>query len=500
MNYKEYHDFRPIEYLYQFYLNENKENTYCLNFLVDSANYIWKDWNLEKRTLIELGGGPSLFSVIPLSLIAKEIYFTDYLKYNLNIIQDWLNKKEHFLWDHFIEKTLYLEQQKFDHHDFYVSPRLVEHRKEVIRRRWKKNFELDLKSFSIEPQQYDLVSCHFVPECIVDNSNDFLFVLQNILSYSKENGFLLFSFFLEANHLKVGRSVYSTYYLTEEYLKRILEHFNLEVIKFQTIDSIFHYGYKKIALVLARNKQKNQSIAISRKSEYILNLVHLLNKKNKIIYKGFLNKYIWSYLNHTKIQNEFTNHIYDSLETGSIKIKLDKKNFYIDVEQVHKISSIANFFFEDQNPNFNFAYLKNKSYYLNLKLKEIQKKYNFISFKDGLFYLYLSSVEQLEKTEILKKLNYFIYNNCLHIPIVEFHSLIDFNNFLSTIEELSNKNFFIEQKPDFLKRSIDLKIVPHNEIILYKDYLIDFNYQRFSNKLIKQNQYLYLNTIQLLIE
>jgi hypothetical protein len=195
MNYKEYHDFRPIEYLYQFYLNENKENTYCLNFLVESANYIWKDWNLEKRTLIELGGGPSLFSVIPLSLIAKEIYFTDYLKYNLNIIQDWLNKKEHFLWDHFIEKTLYLEQQKFDHHGFYVSPRLVEHRKEVIRRRWKKSFELDLKSFSIEPQQYDLVSCHFVPECIVDNSNDFLFVLQNILSYSKENGFLLFSFF-----------------------------------------------------------------------------------------------------------------------------------------------------------------------------------------------------------------------------------------------------------------------------------------------------------------
>jgi hypothetical protein len=86
--------------------------------------------------------------------------------------------------------------------------------------------------------------------------------------------------------------------------------------------------------------------------------MHLLNKKSKIIYKGFLNKYIWSYLNHTKIQNVFTNHIYDSLETGSIEIKLDKKNFYIHVEQVHKISSVANFFFEDQKPNFNFAYLK----------------------------------------------------------------------------------------------------------------------------------------------
>ncbi len=500
MSYKEYHDFRPIEYLYQFYLNENKETDFCLNFLVECANYIWKDWNSEKRTLIELGGGPSLFSVIPLSLIAKEIYFTDHLKYNLNIVHDWLNKKEHFTWDHFIEKTLYLEQQKFDNQDFYVSPRLVEHRKEVIRRRWKKTFELDLKSFSIDLQQYDLVSCHFVPECIVDNSYDFLFVLQNILSCSKENGFLLFSFFLEANHLKVGRSIYPTFYLTEEYLKRILEHFNLKIIKFQTINTIFNYGYKKIALVFAQNKQKNQSVAINRNYEYLLNMVHLLNKKNKIIYKGFLNKYIWTYLNHSKIKNEFTNHIYDTLETDSIEIKLDKKNFYIDMEQVDKISSVIHFFLEDQKPNFNFAYLKNKSYYLNLKIKDIQKKYNLISYKDGLFYLYLSSVDQLEKTDILNKFNYFIYNNCLYIPIIEFNSIIDFNNFFSTIEELINRNSFIVQKTDFLKRSIDLKILPHNEIILFKDYLIDFNYQRFSNNIIKQNQNFYLNRIQLLIE
>ncbi|GIX41149.1 MAG: hypothetical protein KatS3mg129_0882 [Leptospiraceae bacterium] len=509
MNYKEYNDFRPIEYLYQFYLKENKENVYFLNFLVDCVLDIWDHWKGEKKKIIELGGGPSLFSIIPISLVAKEIHFSDFLKVNLNIIEQWINKKEYFNWDPIIEKTLFLEQKKLnkDIETPYISQRLIEHRKEVIRRRWTKTFELDLKFFSPDVEQYDLVSSHFVPECITDNQNEFLFILQNILSFSKPEGYLLLSFFLEAKYLKIGRGIYPAYNLNYEYLKKILKHFNLDIIKIQNLPSIFHYGYKELVFVFAQNKNKNNTMSLNKEKHfYFLNVFHSLNikyKKNIIIYKGFLDKYTWSFLNQFKILNEFSNNIFNSIIRESLEINIADNYFFVYNSQIELIFSFLKFYNLDPILNYNFDLMKNKTYYLNLIIKDIINNYKFIFYKEGQFYIYIKNIENINKyNNILKEYNldnkFYFYKDYMIIPIFEFKSLIHLNDLKKFLTFLSKKDFVLNHNnPFYLKNYIKINIKKNNIFILFKNYIIDFNYQRLQENDIYKENILNLNQIHL---
>jgi len=501
VNFKDYNDFRPIEYLYQFYHKENKETNFLLDFLVASSLKIWEEWKGEKKCILELGGGPSLFSIIPLSLIAKEIYFSDNLDINLNVVEQWLNKKEFFLWDHIIEKALFFEYKKLNSNpidNYIISPRLIEHRKEVIRRRWKKLFNLDLKKTSLELTTFDLVSCHFVPECITNSYYEFLYILQNIFSFCKEKGYLLLSFFIEAKYLKIGRSLYPTYYLTYEHLIKILELFNIKIINIQKIPSIFHYGYKEIVCILAQNDHKVDTFLINKKSHsYFFNLFYILNneKKNYILYKGLMDKTTFLQLSGFKIKNELSNNIYDEIIYDKVHLYLDENYIYVPKNSFDLIQSYKDIFFNDFNRELilSMNYYKNKSYYFQLLIKEYSKNFSFVYLSTGFLLVGLNSKEIYQKyLNIIYDYGFsnklFFYKDFLIIPLIEIKSTKELNLFFNLIELFDKKSIIKKIESDIkITQNIVINFYKNKKLLFYKDYIIDvdekrFNYEQFSNK------------------
>lgn len=491
-NFRKYDDFKPIDYLYQFYSKENKENKFLLKFYIDSAATLKNQWNKDKKNIIDLSGGPSLFSVIPFSSIAKTINFTDYLDINLDVIRFWLNKKEFFNWDPIIESTIQIERTIYEndkeHQDIF--PKIIEDRKESIRKKLNHLFQVDLKSLHIPVQQYDLVLNNFVSECITNNSDEFLFVMQNILNYIKPDGFLLFSFFLEAKYLKIGSSYYQTYYLTYDFITRILDHYHLKIIKLDRMNSIFHYGYKEIMCVLVQNHQKQNSIIISRQIPLIhtFNLLFKKFKEKKIYFNGMFDKITFFNFIHFKVQYQFSSNFFNIIKYKDFKLLYDKYNFYIPLDSLAHIEEYLELLDIDKQ-FYNINLLKNKSFYFRKLLKHQLEDFKEVKLTNDFIYITLKDNVSNYNFDVINNLleeyfspRYFIIKNFIYLPIYELINLIDIDHLKKIISFLKNENYLIDIVYENLNSQIKLKLKKHNKIILLNNNIIDLNFQRFNER------------------
>lgn len=52
----------------------------------------------QRRRLVDIGAGPTVYSAVCFRNVVKEIYLTDFLQQNLDHLDDWINERRAFDW------------------------------------------------------------------------------------------------------------------------------------------------------------------------------------------------------------------------------------------------------------------------------------------------------------------------------------------------------------------------------------------------------------------
>lgn len=209
--------FNPRDYLKEYYSKIGLENYSLLKFFARA----YKNFN-RRVTILELGGGPTVYQLISAAEVAAEIHFADYLDSNLDEVRKWVRgDKDAFDWRPFIKEALIQEER-----DSVNQNKIVE-REKIIKQKITKFLHCDV--FNSNPMGsaykkfYDVVSVNFVAESITAHYGKWKEAMQNIVSTLKKGGVLIITALIGAEFYLVGNKRFPAVPITEKDIRRVLK-------------------------------------------------------------------------------------------------------------------------------------------------------------------------------------------------------------------------------------------------------------------------------------
>ncbi len=252
--------FKPEEYLETYYpvlsepsVLENVETTQSvpeenLALLRFYAQVRAKLQSSKEVSMLEVGGGPTIYQLISLSRLASRICFTDFLRPNLQSVADWIRTGSDKRWTSYIKMALQYE---------YGRPptgREITVRQQTLKRKISlaRYDVLRDRFFGVVPEKYDLVSSNFCVECISQSKAIWLQALKNMSKKITEGGYLVMTALRMANTYNVqGRILPSTPIDEEDVLVALLD-LGFSNIKISSRSCLGENKYNGMIYVLAR--------------------------------------------------------------------------------------------------------------------------------------------------------------------------------------------------------------------------------------------------------
>jgi hypothetical protein len=198
---QEWDDFNPKAYLQEYYSDLDAENSALIQFYVDIYKTI-----PSNSSLLDFGGGPTIYPLIGAVNKVKEIHFCDYLEANLSEILKWLRRKKvAFDWQPFVRATLALEKGS------PCTESDIAKREEQIRKLITRLTRCDAR---LNPpvhgsvQKYDVVVSNFCAESATDDRQQWRTFMYNIASLVRPGGTFIISALKGAHSYPVGRKVF----------------------------------------------------------------------------------------------------------------------------------------------------------------------------------------------------------------------------------------------------------------------------------------------------
>ncbi|CAF4221398.1 unnamed protein product [Rotaria sordida] len=228
---RDFGNFGPRVYLEEYYSeiqNEDKHHLYCLAKAYANVT--------DGSTLLEFGGGPTLYQLMSAAAKVKEIHFADYLEVNLVEVRKWVSRSgDAFNWNNITAIALQAE-------GIMPTSDAINEREAMLREKIKKFLRCDafqkypLGTNNDSAVQYDIVNTHFVAESITDNPDDWKFAFANICSYVKPGGKLVMAAMKHSHAWKNGVQKFPATYITEhDLVERLIENgFRYEDIIMET--------------------------------------------------------------------------------------------------------------------------------------------------------------------------------------------------------------------------------------------------------------------------
>ncbi len=222
---KDMKTFSAKDYLNEYYTTMSTENIYLMDWYSD----LYANINIpEKAKLLEVGGGPTIYQLASAAYKVKNITFTDYLRDNLDEIQEWVDSNSEF-WDKFIEYALQKEGK-------IVNDKIVRERKEEIIRALNKIEQLDIAVLNSEYEnEYDIIQSNFCLESSTGDIGHYKKMLHNLSRYVRPGGILLMTALEGAVAYKVGDKYFPAIYLDEISATEYLNEVGFEVESIETI-------------------------------------------------------------------------------------------------------------------------------------------------------------------------------------------------------------------------------------------------------------------------
>jgi len=214
--------FNARAYLQEYYADIGSENLAILHFLVRTLRDVSPD-----SVLLDLGGGPTVYSLIASASHAREIHFCDYLDSNLEQVRMWLEcHPQAFDWTEFIKTTLVLEGKDYSKQGVALRENEIRHRVTHV---------LHCDANVSQPIQtnidgYDVLVTNFCAESATDDVEQWRKFVANITSLIKPNGRLIMSTLKGASSYGVGKETFPAVNIMEDDLLQLL------------VDSGFNYN------------------------------------------------------------------------------------------------------------------------------------------------------------------------------------------------------------------------------------------------------------------
>ncbi len=215
---KDYELFSPSKYLTEFYSNisDDAEELFLSNFFHQSYDLV-----PEGSSMVEIGGGPTIYQLIGASRKAKSIVFSDYKEENLREVRKWvMQESDAFDWDSYFRVVLGVEGTA-------ITPDSLAAIKKRLRKSVKEFVRCDI--FNNDPlapfqhDQFDVVSTSFCPESITDNETDFTKAMINLFSLLKKGGRLVAVMLRNASFYTVNGVRFSSFVIDEKFIEQFLE-------------------------------------------------------------------------------------------------------------------------------------------------------------------------------------------------------------------------------------------------------------------------------------
>jgi hypothetical protein len=177
-------EFTPSAYLNEYYHSVFSENDHLLRFFAEAALLV-----PDGASILEYGGGPTVYQLISLATRAGSIHFTDYLRSNLDEVERWLTGHEQAHdWRPFIRSALLHEGYR------KAGPDEIRNREALIRARVCSSGRVDAldPSFDEAPNQvFDVVSTSFVAESIAGSQREWRTAMRSICARVAPTGLLI---------------------------------------------------------------------------------------------------------------------------------------------------------------------------------------------------------------------------------------------------------------------------------------------------------------------
>jgi hypothetical protein len=205
---KDFRKFSPNVYLKENYSKIQEEDRHHLRCLAKAYTDVTGD-----LTLLEFGGGPTLYQLISAAPKVKEIHFSDYLESNLEEVRKWAYREGNaYNWNDFTATALLAE-------GIAATPDAINAREEILREKITKFLSCNaLQKYPLGGDavvQYDIVNTHFVAESITDNRDEWKQIFANICSCVKPGGKLVMAALKCCTAWKNGQQKFPATYITE---------------------------------------------------------------------------------------------------------------------------------------------------------------------------------------------------------------------------------------------------------------------------------------------
>jgi len=249
---RDFKRFLPESYLEEYYATVIPENDKLMAFFADVSTKLPK-----VKTLLEYGGGPTIYQLISLAGKVSEIDFTDYLESNLTQVKNWVKvKKSAHNWRPFVRVALYYEYGSMP------TTNAVSARERKVRSLLKSFGRVD--AFKPEHdktahQKYDIVSTNFVAESISSNKTEWRCGLRSIVNYVDDNGWLVMTAIRNARYWRSGDDHFASYAIQKKDLEQELKRMGFKIVISRQIDADQtdpthpeYEGYDGMVFVLAQ--------------------------------------------------------------------------------------------------------------------------------------------------------------------------------------------------------------------------------------------------------
>lgn len=218
--------FSPKQYLTEYYGKLSPENVQLLEWYKNTYSEIKKG-----GTLLEIGGGPTIYQLINAADKVESIIFTDFSQKNLNTVKEWIKNKNSF-WDKFIEYSLKTKTKQT------VPKEQVSERKNEISNKIKKLIVLDIsKKDNDLVNKFDIVQSNFCLERSTDDISEYKRMLKNVFYYLKTEGIFLMVAIEGAMAYKVDKKYYPAIYLDKELAIEYLSEAGFKIEKMEKVQS-----------------------------------------------------------------------------------------------------------------------------------------------------------------------------------------------------------------------------------------------------------------------
>ena len=163
----DYSLFNARDYLDDHYVGDwDSEDTFLIEFLHEAYQSL-----RPRQTMLEVGGGPTIYQLISARNRVESIVFSDYLKENLQEVKNWKNRSPNaFDWDSYFEEIAKLEGSAGN-----IS---IDQMKEELRKKLVSFAHCDVfKEFPLPfrvVKTFDIVSTHFCVDAVSRSELEFL--------------------------------------------------------------------------------------------------------------------------------------------------------------------------------------------------------------------------------------------------------------------------------------------------------------------------------------